>query len=101
MAKRLKKPIIRSIYCIFRRILECSVAKSESEKLIGTRHVSNYVKRFKIFMEKPFIKVSEREEGFIVSLNLRTAVELLSEMPDLNFTKAIEPYIPDFVKPRG
>ncbi len=56
---------------------------------------------FKIFMEKPFIKVSEKEDSFIVSLNLRTAAELLSEMPELEFTKAIEPFIPDFVKPKS
>lgn len=56
---------------------------------------------FKILMEKPFIRVSERENSFIVSLNLRTAAELLSEMPHLKFTKAIEPFIPDFVKPKG
>ncbi len=56
---------------------------------------------FRILVEKPFIKVSERDDSFIVSLNLRTAAELLAELPQLAFTKAIEPFIPDFVKPKG
>jgi len=53
---------------------------------------------FKILMEKPYIKVSEREDSFIVSLNLRTALELLSEMPQLRFTKSIERFIPEFLR---
>jgi hypothetical protein len=53
---------------------------------------------FKIFTEKPFIKVSEREDCFIVSLNLRTALELTSEMPSLKFTEEIKRFIPDFLK---
>lgn len=56
---------------------------------------------FKILVEKPFIRISEKEDSYIVSLNLRTAAELLTELPQLAFTKAIEPFIPDFVKPRG
>jgi len=53
---------------------------------------------FKILIEKPFIKISEREDCFIVSLNLRTALELISEMPRLEFTKAVKEIIPKFLK---
>ncbi|SMO35924.1 Thymidylate synthase complementing protein [Balnearium lithotrophicum] len=54
---------------------------------------------FKILMEKPYLKISERESSFIVSLNLRTALELISEMPELEFVNSLKEFIPGFLIP--
>jgi hypothetical protein len=52
---------------------------------------------FEIMVDKPFLKITQSDEGFIVSLNLRTMVELLLEKPDLTFTKEVSRYIPPYV----
>jgi len=52
---------------------------------------------FKIMVDKPFLKISETDDGFIVSLNLRTMVELMAEKPDLKFTQEISKFLPDFL----
>jgi len=53
---------------------------------------------FKILMDKPYLKISERENSFIVSLNLRTVIELAEEKPDFKLVKEIRKFIPDFLK---
>jgi hypothetical protein len=53
---------------------------------------------FEIMMDKPFLKISKERNDFIVSLNLRTMLELTLEKPDLRFTKEISKFIPDFLK---
>ncbi|ADY73582.1 hypothetical protein Dester_0943 [Desulfurobacterium thermolithotrophum DSM 11699] len=52
---------------------------------------------FKIMIDKPFLKISDIGNGFIVSLNLRTILELISEKPNLRFTKKISKFLPDFL----
>ncbi len=52
---------------------------------------------FNILIEKPFLKVTELEDRFIVSLNLRTMVELKSCMGELELVKELSAYIPDFL----
>ncbi|SNR72660.1 FAD-dependent thymidylate synthase [Desulfurobacterium atlanticum] len=52
---------------------------------------------FEILKEKPFLNISEREEDFIVSLNLRTMKELQTLLPDLTFTKEVAKHIPDWL----
>ncbi len=54
---------------------------------------------FEIMVDKPYLKITPKEGYFIVSLNLRTAVELLEEKPHLRFVKEIEKFIPSFVRP--
>jgi len=49
---------------------------------------------FSILRDKPFLKVTEHSRGFIVSLNFRTAMELISEKPELEFTKALSEFLP-------
>lgn len=56
---------------------------------------------FQILMDKPFLKLSETNDGFIVSLNLRTMVELMREKPNLNFTQEISKFLPDFLSSTG
>jgi hypothetical protein len=57
---------------------------------------------FRIMVDKPFLKITETEDGFIVSLNLRTMLELLVEKPELRFTKEISNFLPDFLpKPKS
>jgi len=57
---------------------------------------------FKIMVDKPFLRISETEGGFIVSINLRTILELLSEKPELRFTKEVAKFLPDFLpKPKS
>ncbi|TCK05346.1 FAD-dependent thymidylate synthase [Phorcysia thermohydrogeniphila] len=57
---------------------------------------------FRIMIDKPFLKITETEDGFIVSLNLRTMIELLAEKPELRFTKEISKFLPDFLpKPKS
>ncbi|SMP13948.1 Thymidylate synthase complementing protein [Desulfurobacterium pacificum] len=53
---------------------------------------------FKVMMEKPFLKITEKEDGFFVTLNLRTIVELINEMPELGFSKELRKFVPDFLK---
>ncbi|WP_457567609.1 FAD-dependent thymidylate synthase [Desulfurobacterium sp.] len=53
---------------------------------------------FSIMMEKPYLSISRTENGFIVTLNLRTMKELQSLFPDFEFTKAISKYIPEWLK---
>lgn len=53
---------------------------------------------FEIMMDKPYLKISEREDSFIVSLNLRTIIELTEEKPELRFTKAVKDFLPDYLK---
>lgn len=52
---------------------------------------------FQILMEKPFLKVSQREDCFIVTLNLRTMVELINELPDFAFSKKLKRFLPSFL----
>ena len=52
---------------------------------------------FKIMIDKPFLKISETDDGFIVSLNLRTIIELMKEKPELKFTQEISKFLPDFL----
>ncbi|WP_163328486.1 FAD-dependent thymidylate synthase [Desulfurobacterium thermolithotrophum] len=52
---------------------------------------------FKIMIDKPFLKISDIGNDFIVSLNLRTILELISEKPNLRFTKEISKFLPDFL----
>ncbi|WP_457680045.1 FAD-dependent thymidylate synthase [Thermovibrio sp.] len=56
---------------------------------------------FKITVDKPFLKITDKEDGFIVSINLRTAIELLNEKPNLRFVKEVSKFIPEFLKPRS
>ena len=53
---------------------------------------------FKVMMEKPFLKITEKEDGFFVTLNLRTIVELINEMPELGFSKELRKFVPDFLE---
>jgi len=53
---------------------------------------------FEIMMDKPYLKISEREDSFIVSINLRTVIELTEEKPDLRFTKAVRELLPPYLK---
>ncbi len=53
---------------------------------------------FKIIIDKPYLKISEREDSFIVSLNLRTIIELTEEKPDFKVVKEFKKFIPDFLK---
>ncbi len=53
---------------------------------------------FEIMMEKPFLRISKRDGGFLVSLNLRTMVELINEMPRLDFSKELRKFLPSFLK---
>jgi hypothetical protein len=52
---------------------------------------------FRIMIDKPFLKISETGDGFIVSLNLRTIIELMKEKPELKFTQEISKFLPDFL----
>ncbi len=52
---------------------------------------------FKILIDKPFIKVSDKTGYLIVSINLRTMLELLSECPDLKLIKALKSFLPSFL----
>ena len=57
---------------------------------------------FRIMVEKPYLKITEREDGFIVSLNLRTAYELMEEMPHLRFVEELQKVYPAFLpKPKN
>jgi len=48
------------------------------------------------------LKITEVKDGFIVSLNLRTMLELLEEKPELRFCREISKFLPDFLpKPKG
>ena len=53
---------------------------------------------FKVMMEKPFLKITEKEDGFFVTLNLRTMIELINEMPELEFSKELRKFVPDFLE---
>ena len=55
---------------------------------------------FEIMVDKPYLKITPKGDYFVVSLNLRTAVELLEEKPHLKFVRGIERFIPEFVRPR-
>ncbi len=55
---------------------------------------------FEIMVDKPYLKITPKGDHFIVSLNLRTAVELLQEKPSLRFVREIERFIPKFVRPK-
>ncbi len=52
---------------------------------------------FEILINKPFLKVSTLEDGFLISLNLRTLVELKSELAHLKIVKEFSRFIPDFL----
>jgi len=53
---------------------------------------------FEIMVDKPYLKISERKDFFVVSLNLRTIIELTEEKPELCFTKAVKEFLPDYLK---
>ncbi|WP_456438203.1 FAD-dependent thymidylate synthase [Desulfurobacterium sp.] len=50
-----------------------------------------------IMMEKPYLSISHIENGFIVTLNLRTMKELQTLFPEFKFTKAVAEYIPEWL----
>jgi hypothetical protein len=53
---------------------------------------------FEIMADKPYLKISEKENHFVVSLNLRTVIELAQEKPNLRFTQAVKEFLPDYLK---
>jgi len=53
---------------------------------------------FEIMVDKPYLKISEGEDYFVVSLNLRTIIELTEEKPELRFTKAVKEFLPSYLK---
>ncbi|ADU96405.1 FAD-dependent thymidylate synthase [Thermovibrio ammonificans] len=52
---------------------------------------------FELLCDKPFFKVSEREDSFILSVNLRTLLELREEKPHLKLVRELSKFIPDFL----
>ncbi len=56
---------------------------------------------FEIMIDKPFLKISQREDCFIVSLNLRTMIELSQEKPSFQFVREVSEYIPEFLRQTG
>ncbi len=56
---------------------------------------------FEIMIDKPFLKISNCEDYFIVSLNLRTMIELSREKPELCLVREISKYIPEFLRQTG
>ena len=52
---------------------------------------------FQILVNKPFLKVTMLDDRFIISVNLRTMVELKSEFGHIEFVKRLSSFIPDFL----
>ncbi|OMH40665.1 FAD-dependent thymidylate synthase [Desulfurobacterium indicum] len=69
------------------------------EHAVFTFFVSKSLKEelFSIITEKPYLSISHIENGFIVTLNLRTMKELQTLFPEFKFTKAVAEYIPDWL----
>ncbi len=53
---------------------------------------------FEIMQEKPFLIVSRLDDGFLVSVNLRSILEIVSEFPDTEFSKQLSFLIPNFLR---
>ena len=54
---------------------------------------------FEIQVDKPFLKISQKEDYFIVTVNFRTILELLKEKPHLKLGKEFRKFLPEYLKP--